>query len=187
MLLSISIPRPTSFAVRSGRLKVVLDDKEHFVGPGADIVVPRGRPHFFVNANDGATEMTVELRPAQQHVRFFANMASLAQDHPEWFSDQGLPHFLLAALMLHSYRDHPYGVVLPQPLPKLLFAGLAPVARMKGFALAFEPKSQPTPTTASGTQEPCRRRSPAWPQAEVMRTRIEGLKSPRSRRPLTLV
>jgi mannose-6-phosphate isomerase-like protein (cupin superfamily) len=129
------------FAVRSGRLKVVLDDKEHFIGPGEDIVVPRGRPHFFANGYERTTETTVELRPAQQHVRFFANMASLARDHAEWFSDQGFPHFLLAALMLHSYRDHLYGVVLPQPLPKLLFAGLAPVARVNGYALAIEPKS----------------------------------------------
>src|SRR5215510_3654291 len=36
-----------------------------------------------------------------------------------------------------------------------------------------------------GTQEPCRHRSPAWPQAEVLRTRIEGLRSPRARRALT--
>ena len=128
------------FAVKSGRLKVVLDGEEHFIGPGEDVVVPRGRTHFFANAYDGTTEMTVELRPAQQHVRFFANLACLAQNHPEWFSDQGVPHFLLAALMLHSFRDHLYGVRLPQPLPKLLFAVFAPVARMKGYTLEIEPK-----------------------------------------------
>jgi mannose-6-phosphate isomerase-like protein (cupin superfamily) len=130
------------FAVRSGRLKVVVDGTENFIVQGEDIVVPRGRPHFFTNADGGTTEITVELRPAQQHVRFFANMASLAQNHPEWFSDQGFPHFLLAALMLHSYRDHLYGVVLPQPLPKLLFAAVAPLARMKGYKLAIEPRSR---------------------------------------------
>jgi hypothetical protein len=86
------------------------------------------------------TEMTVELRPAQQHVRFFANMASLARDRPEWFSDQGVPDFLLAALMLHSYRDHLYGVLLPQPLPKVLFAAVAPLARWKGYALDIQPR-----------------------------------------------
>jgi hypothetical protein len=118
----------------------MLDGRENLIGPGEDINVPRGRTHFFVNAHEGTTEITVELRPAQQHVRFFANLASLAQNHPEWFSAQGVPHFLLAALMLHSFRDHLYGVRLPQPLPKLLFAVFAPVARMKGYKLEIEPK-----------------------------------------------
>jgi mannose-6-phosphate isomerase-like protein (cupin superfamily) len=129
------------FAVRSGRLKVMLEDKEHYVGSGEAIVVPRGKRHCFVNGYEGITEVTVELRPAQQHVRFFANMASLARDRPEWFSDQGVPHFLLAALMLHSYRNHLYGVLLPQPLPKLLFAALAPLARMRGYALKIPPRT----------------------------------------------
>ena len=85
--------------------------------------------------------MTVELRPAQQHVRFFANLASLARDRPEWFSDSGVPHLLLIALVLHRYRDHLYGARLPVLVPKLLFAALAPVARLSGYALAIEPKS----------------------------------------------
>ena len=78
------------FAVKSRRLKVVLDGTEILIGLGEQIVVPHGRTHFFVNAHEGTTEITVELRPAQQHVRFFANLASLAQNHPEWFSDQGV-------------------------------------------------------------------------------------------------
>jgi mannose-6-phosphate isomerase-like protein (cupin superfamily) len=41
------------FAVRSGRLKVMLDGKEHFLGSGQDIVVPRGRPHSFANVSEG--------------------------------------------------------------------------------------------------------------------------------------
>jgi len=36
----------------------------------------------------------------------------------------------------------------------------------------------------AGTQEPYRARSPAWPQVEVLRTRIEGLWSLRARRSL---
>ena len=130
------------FTVRSGRLKVVLDGKECFLGAGEDIVVPRGRPHFFANANEGTTEMTVELRPAQQHVRFFANFASLAQNRPEWFSHTGVAHLLLMALVLRRYPNHLYGARLPVLVQKLLFAALAPVARLRGYALEIEPKSR---------------------------------------------
>jgi mannose-6-phosphate isomerase-like protein (cupin superfamily) len=128
------------FAVRSGRLMVMLDGKEHHLEAGEDILVPRGRPHFFANASGGTTEMTVELRPAQQHVRFFANFASLAQNRPGWFSPTGMPHLLLMALVLHRYPDHLYGARLPVRLQKLLFAVLAPLARLRGYALEVEPR-----------------------------------------------
>jgi mannose-6-phosphate isomerase-like protein (cupin superfamily) len=127
------------FAVRTGRLKVVVDGKECFVDRGHDILVPRGRPHFFANAHQGSTEMTVELRPAQQHVRFFANFASLTQNRAEWFSKTGVAHLLLMALVLHRYPNHLYGARLPIFLQKLLFAMLAPVAKLKGYKLEIEP------------------------------------------------
>ena len=36
-----------------------------------------------------------------------------------------------------------------------------------------------------GTKQHCACRSSAWQEAEVLRTRIEGLRRPRARRPLT--
>jgi mannose-6-phosphate isomerase-like protein (cupin superfamily) len=128
------------FAVRSGRLKLMLDGKERLLEAGEDFVVPRRRPHFFANANDGTTEITVELRPAQQHVRFFANFAALTQNRPEWFSDTGMAHLLLMALVLHRYPDHLYGARLPVLVQKLVFAALAPLARLRGYTLEVEPR-----------------------------------------------
>lgn len=63
------------FVVTSGRIKVVVEGREQVVGPGEDAVVPKSKPHFFVNAWDGNTDFTVEFRPAQQHLLFFANFA----------------------------------------------------------------------------------------------------------------
>lgn len=129
------------FAVTSGRLQVVLDGREHLLEAGEDIIVPRGRPHFFANASEGTTQMIVEFRPPQQHVRFFANFSSLTQNRPQWFSGQGAPHLLLMALVLRRYPDHLYGARLPILVQKLLFAALAPIARLKGYALEIEPGS----------------------------------------------
>lgn len=59
------------FTVKSGCIKVMVDGQEHIAGPGDCVVVPRGRPHHFVNAGEGNAEFTVEFKPAQQHLRFF--------------------------------------------------------------------------------------------------------------------
>lgn len=128
------------FIVRSGRVKVVIAGKAHVVGQGEEVVVPAGVPHSFANANDGPTELTIEFAPAQQHLRFFANFASLAEKRPKWFSAKGEPHFLLIALALHSYRDHLYLAGPPILVQKLLFSLLAPIARLVGYVLEIEPE-----------------------------------------------
>jgi mannose-6-phosphate isomerase-like protein (cupin superfamily) len=128
------------FVVRKGRLKIMIQDAEHVIEAGESAVVPRGAPHYFVNANDGTTEMTVEFRPAQQFVRFFANFSTLAERHPEWFSKEGDPNLLLIALTLHTYRDHLYLARPPIAPQKVLFAMLAPLARWRGYRVEIAPR-----------------------------------------------
>jgi mannose-6-phosphate isomerase-like protein (cupin superfamily) len=128
------------FTVRSGRIEVVIAGKAHALGPGEQAAVPAGQPHYFINAYDGVTELTVEFSPPQRHLRFFANFASLTQKRPEWFSAKGDAPLLLIALVLHAYRDHLYLARLPVRVQKLMFAALAPLARLLGYALEIEPK-----------------------------------------------
>jgi mannose-6-phosphate isomerase-like protein (cupin superfamily) len=127
------------FAVKSGRIKMVVDGREQLVEAGGTAIVPRGRPHYFANAGDGNAELEVSFTPAQQHLRFFANFATLTVRQPGWFSRAGDPDFLLIALVLHTYRDHLYLAGVPIWLQKLLFAAIAPVARWRGYRLAIEP------------------------------------------------
>jgi len=127
------------FTVRAGKLKVRIDGKEHVLGPGEETAVPRGRAHCFANAGDTNLEVTIAFTPAQQHLRFFANFASIAAKRTGWFSARGDPHFLLIALVLNTYRDHLYLAGPPIFLQKLLFALLAPVARWRGYRMEIEP------------------------------------------------
>ena len=127
------------FTVRSGRLVVTMDGKPHRLAAGDQIVVPRGTPHCFANDHDGETLITVAFTPAEQHLRFFANFASLAAHRTEWFSAKGDPDFLLIALALDTYRGHLYLAGPPVWLQKLLFAALAPLARWRGYRLEIEP------------------------------------------------
>ena len=127
------------FVVTSGRIKVVVDGMEQVVGSGEDAVVPKGKPHYFVNAWDGDTAFTVEFRPAQRHLLFFANFARLATEHPEWFSAKGDPDFLLIAASLDKFKDHTYLARPPIFVQKLLFMLIAPFARMVGYRAEVTP------------------------------------------------
>jgi mannose-6-phosphate isomerase-like protein (cupin superfamily) len=127
------------YTVKAGQIKVVIAGVEHVVGPGEKTVVPRGKPHSFANIGNGPAEVTIELTPAQQHLRFFANFASLAAKQTQWFSKQGDPHFLLIVLVLHAYREHLYLAQIPIFLQKLIFALLSPLARLRGYRMEIEP------------------------------------------------
>ena len=127
------------FAVKSGRLKIVANGQAHFVEAGQTTLIRRGVPHFFANGGEGACEFSVEFDPPQQHRRFFANFAKTTQRHPGWFSPRGKPKLLLIALILHRYHEHLYLARYPVLLQKLLFAALAPLARLRGYRLEVEP------------------------------------------------
>jgi mannose-6-phosphate isomerase-like protein (cupin superfamily) len=118
-----------TFTVLTGLLEVVIAGKHETLYPGESLTVPRGRPHYFVNAGDGRTTAVVSFSPPQRQVQFFTSFATLTQDDPEWFSPKGDPHVLLIALMLHSYPDHLYLSGPPVWLQKILFRLLARLAR----------------------------------------------------------
>jgi mannose-6-phosphate isomerase-like protein (cupin superfamily) len=127
------------FIVRTGQIKVVVESREQLVGPGQEAVVPRGKPHFFINAWDGDTEFTVEFRPAQQHLLFFYNFARLTADRPQWFSAKGDPKFLLIAATLAQFKDHIYLAKPSVRAQKILFALVAPLARLAGYRYELKP------------------------------------------------
>src|SRR5262245_6449977 len=58
---------------------------------------------------------------------------------------------------------------------------------MSAFRRFTSVSAPPAHVSSCGTKQYCGCRSSAWPQAEVLRTRIEGLRSPRARRPLVYV
>ena len=132
------------FVVTSGCLKVVVRGVVQTIMPGEQASVPAGEPHHFVNGWDGDTTFTVEFRPAQQHLLFFANFARLTAEHPEWFSDKGEPRFLLIAASLNEFRDHLYLARPPVVLQKLVFAAVAPLSRLFGYRAEVRPIHQET-------------------------------------------
>lgn len=118
---------------------MVIEGREQVIGPGQSAVVPRGRRQYFVNGWDGDTEFTVEFRPAQKHLLFFVNFARMTAEHPEWFSEKGDPDFLFIAASLNIFRDHTYLARPPVIVQKIMFAALAPLARLLGYRADVRP------------------------------------------------
>ncbi len=128
-----------TFTVQSGRLTVSIDGQIHQLQPGETITVPAGKPHFFRNAHEGDTVAIIRFTPAQHQLRFFLNFATIAQNRPEWFGSKGEPSFLLMALTLHTFKDHFYVAGPPVWVQKVLFATLAPIARLMGYTVLVKP------------------------------------------------
>ena len=128
-----------TFTVQSGLLNVAIDGQMHQLRPGETMTVPRGKQHFFRNADKGDTLATIRFTPAQHQLRFFLNFATIAQNHPEWFGSRGEPSFLLMALTLHTFRDHFYVAGPPIWVQKIVFATLAPIARLLGYKVLVGP------------------------------------------------
>lgn len=128
------------FTVNSGRVMVMIDGREHYASEGQSITVPKGASHFFRNASSGETHLTVTFVNAQQHLRFFINLARWTAEQPTYFKPDGSVKLLPIALCLHNFRDHLYISALPVAVQKLLFAILAPIARLAGYRLAISPR-----------------------------------------------
>lgn len=138
-----------TFTVQSGRLAVVVDGATTIAGPGQSVSVPPGTAHHFRNAGEEVAVFTVCFEPAQQHREFFQSFGRLVERKPQWFSPKGDPDFLLVALVLHTYRDHLYLSGPPVLLQKILFAILAPIARLAGYRI----EDVPAMTALSGSSE----------------------------------
>lgn len=130
------------FTVNSGCVMVMIDGKEHFAVEGQSITVPKGASHFFRNAFDGDTHLTVSFVNAQEHLRFFLNLARWTSEYPGYFKADGSVKLLPIALALHAFRDHLYISGPPVWVQKTLYAALAPLARLAGYRLAAKPASR---------------------------------------------
>lgn len=132
------------FYVHSGRVMVMIDGVEHFGEPGDSVTVPAGATHFFKNAHDGETHMTVSFTVEQQHLRFFLDLAAATVLLPQAFKRDGAAKLLPTALKLHLYSDHLYVAGPPIWVQKALFATLAPLARLVGYRLLVPPQGEPS-------------------------------------------
>ena len=84
------------FEVESGQMLFVIDRKEHLIGPGDVIDIPRRTPHRARNASTSRSAVVRwETRPALRTGEFFSLAAGLGPERA----------VLDSALLVHEYRD----------------------------------------------------------------------------------
>jgi quercetin dioxygenase-like cupin family protein len=120
-----------SFTVVRGRVGFRLDGRESVAGPGKRLHIPPGMAHDWWNAGEEEAHVTVEIRPGARFEEMIVNLFGLAQDGKT--NSKGMPNLLQAALFAREFEDVLYFTRPPRAVQKVLFAVLAPIARLLGY------------------------------------------------------
>jgi quercetin dioxygenase-like cupin family protein len=124
------------FTVFSGRVGFRLNGQESIAVPGDMLEAPRGTPHDWWNAGHVVAHVRVAVRPAARFEAMIMNMFNLARDGRT--NSHGMPSLLQLALLAREFDDvirftHP-----PRIVQRVLFAALAPIARLRGLRGGYD-------------------------------------------------
>jgi len=120
-----------TFTILKGRVGIAIDGRRTIAEPGQTLHVPRGTAHDWWNAGDEEAHILVEITPATRFELMIRNLFCLAQDGKT--DKKGKPKLLQLALIAREFDDVVRLTRPPRLLQKVLFAILAPIARLKGY------------------------------------------------------
>ena len=119
-----------TFRVREGRMRFRVDGTEFVLGPEEGVTVRPGEVHRFWNEGRGRLRVVHEVRPPGHHREMFEVWHRL--DLAGKTNRQGVPKDPLALGHLWELQDG-YLAGVPATLQRLVFGGLARVARLLGY------------------------------------------------------
>ncbi len=120
-----------TFTILKGRVGIAIDGRRTIAEPGQTLHAPRGTAHDWWNAGDEEAHILVEITPAARFELMIRNLFCLAQDGKT--DKKGKPKLLQLALIAREFDDVVRLTRPPRLLQKVLFAILAPIARLKGY------------------------------------------------------
>ena len=118
------------FSVREGRMRFRVDEREFELGPGECVTVHPGEVHRFWNEGEGRLRVLHEVRPPGRHREMFELWHRL--DLAGKTNRHGVPKDPLALGLLWELQDG-YLAGVPASLQRLVFGGLARLARLVGY------------------------------------------------------
>jgi mannose-6-phosphate isomerase-like protein (cupin superfamily) len=119
------------FTVVRGRVGFRLDGRETIAELSQCLQVPAGMAHDWWNVGEEEALVTVEIRPGGRFEEMIVNLFGFAQDGKT--NSKGMPNLLQAALFAREFEDVLYFTKPPRAVQKVLFAVLAPIARLLGY------------------------------------------------------
>jgi quercetin dioxygenase-like cupin family protein len=137
------------FTVLSGRVGFRLEGRESIAEVGQRLRVPTGMAHDWWSAGEEEeARIVVEISPAERFEVMIANLFGLARDGKT--NSKGMPNLLQATLFAREFEDVLYFTKPPRAVQKVLFAILAPVARLLGYRGSYPEYLERGPTERSG-------------------------------------
>ena len=117
--------------VLRGRVGILIDGRQSVAGPGDWVHFPPGVAHDWWNAGEGEAHVVMEVRPPARFEERLRNLLGLAQDGRT--DANGTPGLLQLALLTREFDDVIRFTKPHRLIRKVLFALLAPVARLRGY------------------------------------------------------
>ena len=106
--------------------------------------MPQGTAHDWWNAGDEEVRVIVEVSPTDRFEEAVLNAFGLARDGKT--NAKGMPNLLQVALFAREFEDVLYFTSPPRPLQRVLFAVLAPVARLLGYRGSYPEYTNRSPS-----------------------------------------
>ena len=119
------------FTVVRGRVAFRLNGRQTIATLGQRLHVPAGTVHDWWNAGEEEAHIVVEILPGVRFEKMIVNLFGLAQDGK--INAKGMPNLLQASLFAKEFEDVLYFTKPPRTIQKILFAILAPIARLLGY------------------------------------------------------
>ena len=121
-----------TFWILEGELHTVVNGFERVYKAGEKVVIEPGVPHLWGNASQTEkVRFTFELSPGLQWATLFESIFAMARDGLT--KPDGAPPILAMAAGLHQFKDHFYLDKPPVAVQKIMFAVLAPIAKLAGY------------------------------------------------------
>jgi quercetin dioxygenase-like cupin family protein len=119
-----------TFCIEEGLMRFRIGVRTRLAGPGETVVVEPGVVHGFANAGEIEARVRVEVRPALQMERMFAEVVALAEAGR--MTSRGLPRNLLDLARLASdYDNEAHAPVIGLATQRLLLAPLVALERRR--------------------------------------------------------
>ena len=119
------------FTVLRGTVGFRIDGRDSVAEIGRCLRISPGTAHDWWNAGEEEAHVVVEVSPATRFEQAISTTFGLARAGKT--NPKGMPNLLQLALVAREFEDVLYFTSPPRPMQKVLFAILAPVARLLGY------------------------------------------------------